>query len=130
MFGALSNAALLIGALHFQERNIGGVKTAFGNDTAVFHVRIIYPGNVFEQRSMEIPLRHQRTAELMQIGKESAESYVQSWLGKEAEVLIEENDEGYTREYVHAKVCGQSGQIVRVTVSGIEGETALCTPLP
>ena len=51
---------------------------------------------------------------------------MRSLLGRAVEVLIEEEETGYSREYVRVRVPGaKAGEIVRAAVEDVQGQTAV-----
>jgi len=71
---------------------------------------------------VDVAVREERARRLIAVGKQLEEAFAQRFVGREVEVLIEENGEGYTREYLRLRVDAptQPGDIVRVFVSGRE----------
>ena len=69
-------------------------------------------------------VREERARQLIAVGNELAETYRASWIGKQAEVLLEETDEnglthGYTAEYMPCAVeHGINGKLCTVTITG------------
>ena len=62
--------------------------------------------------------------------QEKEGAYVRSLLGRAVEVLIEEEETGYSREYVRVRVPGaREGEIVRAAVEDVQGQTAVGRPL-
>lgn len=74
--------------------------------------------------------REARARRLIALGKETEGAYVRSLLGRAVEVLIEEEETGYSREYVRVRVPGaREGEIVRAAVEDVQGQTAVGRPL-
>ena len=74
--------------------------------------------------------REARARRLIALGKETEGAYVRSLLGRAVEVLIEEEETGYSREYVRVRVPGaKAGEIVRAAVEDVQGQTAVGRPL-
>ena len=69
-------------------------------------------------------LKEARARELIEIGHELELAFVRSQIGKEAEVLMEEDGTGYTRNYVRVRCAGEPGQIVTVKIAGCDGVLA------
>ena len=63
--------------------------------------------------------KHRRLKILKELDRIHRREYEERWIGKEAEVLFEENNEGYTREYIRVKKTGDPvspGTICRGTL--------------
>ena len=74
--------------------------------------------------------REARARRLIALGRETEGAYVRSLLGRAVEVLIEEEETGYSREYVRVRVPGaREGEIVRAAVEDVQGQTAVGRPL-
>lgn len=73
-----------------------------------------FPGRV------EIAEREARARRLIALGMEMEAAFARCFVGREAEVLIEENAEGYTREYLRLRTDekAEPGEILRVCVTG------------
>lgn len=69
-------------------------------------------------------LKEARARELIAIGHELELAFVRSQIGKEAEVLMEDDGTGYTRNYVRVRCSGNPGQIVPVKITGCDGVLA------
>jgi len=76
-------------------------------------------------------LKDQRARELIALGETTARSYQESWLGRTAPVLLEEQDEagnwlGYTPEYIQVTLpdcpARRSGAVVTARLTAIDGE--------
>ena len=79
---------------------------------------------------MPVSEREARARRLIALGKETEGAYVRSLLGRAVEVLIEEEETGYSREYVRVRVPGaKAGEIVRAAVEDVQGQTAVGRPL-
>lgn len=74
------------------------------------------PGQVPEQ------VKHERAAQLIELGARLSERYERSMLGSVREALLEEEVEpgicqGYTREYLRVRAPGKPGEIVRLRLT-------------
>ncbi len=75
-----------------------------------------FPGRV------EIAEREARARRLIAEGKEMEAAFAQRFVGREVEVLVEEDGCGYTREYLRMELgSGEPGQIVRARVASATG---------
>lgn len=83
-------------------------------------------------------VRKERAQELIAIGKEKRAAYAQSWIGKQADLLIEKFDKdgnarGWSGEYLPCRVAGVpkekrgalQGRILRFKVKSVDGEMLL-----
>ena len=76
-------------------------------------------------------VKAERVKRLIALGDELAKNYHENQLGQTAPVLLEERLEdgsmvGYTPEYIHVRVpYGESGKVVNVRLTAIEGEGML-----
>lgn len=76
--------------------------------------------------AVPIAEREARARRLIALGRELEERYVRSLLGRTVEVMVEEEESGYSREYVRVRVPGaRDGEIVRAAVETLEGLTAV-----
>lgn len=71
-----------------------------------------------------------RARELIALGEKLEEAYIDSLLGTEQEVLMEENGEGYTGNYVRVRCGAASGELARVRIVGRVNKTAIGEILP
>ncbi|MGI5885593.1 MAG: tRNA (N(6)-L-threonylcarbamoyladenosine(37)-C(2))-methylthiotransferase MtaB [Candidatus Spyradocola sp.] len=79
--------------------------------------------------AVPIAEREARARRLIALGKELEAGYVRGLLGRTVEVMVEEDEEGYSREYVRVRVPGaREGEIVRAVVEDFEGLTAIGRP--
>ena len=76
-------------------------------------------------------LKDQRARELIALGDATARAYQESWLGRTAPVLLEEQDEngnwlGYTPEYIQVTLpdcpACRSGEVVDAALTNIDGD--------
>lgn len=63
-------------------------------------------------------VKERRASELIAIGKETEETFVESLIGTEQTVLIEDDGTGYTGNYVRVRCSGPEGDLVRVRITG------------
>ncbi len=63
-------------------------------------------------------VKERRASELIAIGKEMEETFVESLIGTEQTVLIEDDGTGYTGNYVRVRCSGPEGELVRVRITG------------
>ncbi|MCR4589318.1 MAG: tRNA (N(6)-L-threonylcarbamoyladenosine(37)-C(2))-methylthiotransferase MtaB [Lachnospiraceae bacterium] len=74
-------------------------------------------------------VKHDRLEILKELDKKNREEYEERWIGREAEVLFEEENSGYTREYIRVKYLGDTvepGTILKGRISGRDKEKILC----
>ncbi len=74
-------------------------------------------------------VKERRAKELISIGHEMEQSYVQSQIGRVLEVLMEEDGTGYSRNYVRVRCDGRPGQILNVYITGCDGTLAIGEPI-
>ena len=69
--------------------------------------------------------REERARRLIAVGKELENAYVRSLVGKTVEVMIEEEETGYCREYIRVRVPdSQPGEILKVKILAADGTSA------
>lgn len=71
-----------------------------------------------------------RAKELIALGETLEEKYIDSLIGTVQEVLMEENGEGYTGNYVRVRCGAASGELARVRIVGRVNKTAIGEVLP
>lgn len=76
-------------------------------------------------------VREARAAELLALGNRLEAAFVAGMVGREAEVLVECDGEGYTENYVRTRVPAAcpAGEPVRVRIDAAEGPLAYGTPV-
>ncbi len=65
--------------------------------------------------------KHERSLVLQDINKRHKSDFMDSWIGREVEVLFEEDSSGYSREYIRVKSLDknyEAGTIVRGIITG------------
>lgn len=72
-------------------------------------------------------LKEARAKDLISVGREMEVSFVKSLIGTDAEVLMEDDGTGYTRNYVRVRCPGEPGSICQVHITGCDGTTAVGT---
>ncbi len=60
-----------------------------------------------------------RTARAISLGRELYEGYIARFIGTDAEILIETNGKGHTRNYIEALCEGRDNEIVRAKITGV-----------
>ena len=70
-----------------------------------------------------------RAKELIALGKELTQRYLTAQIGSVVEVLAESDGAGYSGNYIRVKTDAQEGEIVRIRIEGLDGETAYGTRL-
>ncbi len=70
-----------------------------------------------------------RAKELIALGKELTQRYLTAQIGSVVEVLAESDGAGYSGNYIRVKTDAQEGEIVRIRIEGLDGETAYSTRL-
>ena len=60
-----------------------------------------------------------RTAQAISLGRELYEGYITKFIGTDAEILIETNNRGHTRNYIEAFCEGRDNEIVRAKITGV-----------
>ena len=71
------------------------------------------------------PVKHRRALELIGLGNKLEADYAKEMVGTVREVLFEEENEGYTPEYVRVRAVGEPGEIRRVLITETNGALAL-----
>ena len=79
---------------------------------------------------LERSVKERRALELIAIGKEMEEAFVESLTGTEQTVLIEDDGTGYTGNYVRVRCAGREGDLVRVRITGRDRTLALGEVIP
>lgn len=73
-----------------------------------------------------VAVREERARRLIAIGHELEKQYLEGFLGKTVEVMVEDEETGYSREYMHVRVNGAAvGSVVKVKITGFDGLTAI-----
>ena len=70
-------------------------------------------------------VKHERAAKLIELGNKLEADYAKEMVGTVREVLFEEENEGYTPEYVRVRAVGEPGEIRRVLITETNGALAL-----
>ena len=70
-------------------------------------------------------VKERRASELIAIGKEMEETFVESLIGTEQTVLIEDDGTGYTGNYVRVGCSVPEGELVRVRITGRDHTLAI-----
>jgi len=71
--------------------------------------------------SVPIAERRERANRLIAIAKELENDFLRKQIGLVREVLLEEEEEGFTREYLPVRVAhGRAGEIAKVRIVGME----------
>jgi threonylcarbamoyladenosine tRNA methylthiotransferase MtaB len=65
-------------------------------------------------------VKERRASELIAVGKEMEETFVESLIRTEQMVLIEDDGTGYTGNYVRVRCSGPEGELVRVRITGCD----------
>ena len=85
-------------------------------------------GTLADRMGAQVPqaVKRDRAAKLIALGNKLAASYAKEMIGAVREVLFEEENEGYTPEYVRVRVdgAGEPGSIRRVLIGRTEDELA------
>ena len=83
--------------------------------------------------AVPVPVREERAARLLALGRELEGEYVRRQVGNVREVLFEEHSqggcEGYTGEYVRVRADGRPGELARVRITAAHGAKAEGTVL-
>lgn len=75
-----------------------------------------------------VAVREERARRLIAIGHELEKQYLEGFQGKTVEVMVEDEETGYSREYMHVRVNGAAiGSVVKVKITGFDGLTAIGT---
>ncbi|MBO4297661.1 MAG: radical SAM protein, partial [Clostridia bacterium] len=84
-------------------------------------------GTLADRMGGQVPqaVKRERTAKLIELGNKLEASYAKEMIGTVKEVLFEEENEGYTPEYVRVRAQGGSGTIHPVLIERTEGALAL-----
>ena len=84
-------------------------------------------GTLADRMGGQVPqaVKRERTAKLIELGNKLEASYAKEMIGTVKEVLFEEENEGYTPEYVRVRAKGGSGTIHPVLIERTEGALAL-----
>lgn len=69
-------------------------------------------------------VKEARAKELIALGKRLTEQYLRSQIGSVVEVLAESDGAGYSGNYIRVSTDAREGEIVRIRLTGFEGETA------
>jgi len=69
-------------------------------------------------------VKEARAKELIALGKRLTERFLQSQIGSIVEVLVESCGAGYSGNYIRVLTDAPEGEIVRLRLTGFEGETA------
>ncbi len=69
-------------------------------------------------------VKEARARELIALGKRLTEQYLRSQIGSVVEVLAESDGAGYSGNYIRVATDAREGEIVRIRLTGFEGETA------
>ena len=70
-----------------------------------------------------------RAKELIHLGKELTQAYLNEQIGSVVEVLAESDGAGYSGNYIRVKTAAPEGEIVRIRIEGFEDETAFGTQI-
>ena len=69
-------------------------------------------------------VKEARAKELIALGKRLTERFLRSQIGSVVEVLAESDGAGYSGNYIRVATGANEGEIVRIRLTGFEGETA------
>ena len=88
-------------------------------------------GTKAEQLPDHLPkaVKEARAKELISLGKRLTKHYLRSQIGSIVEVLAESGGAGYSGNYIRVQTGAPEGEIVRIRLAGVEGETAFGTQL-
>ncbi len=76
--------------------------------------------------AVPVPVREERARRLIAVGHELEGEYLKTFLGREVEVMVEEDGIGYSGEYIRVRVDGaKMGEIVQATIVDLDGLTAV-----
>ncbi len=83
-------------------------------------------GTRAETLDQQLPksVKEARAKELIALGKRLTRQYLQSQIGNTVEVLAEHGGAGYSGNYIRVLTNAAEGEIVRIQLTGLEGETA------
>ena len=83
-------------------------------------------GTKAEQLTDHLPkaVKEARAKELIGLGKRLTQAYLLSQLGSVVEVLAESDGTGYSGNYIRVKTDAPEGDVVRIRLTGLDGETA------
>ena len=91
-------------------------------------------GTLADRMGDQVPqsVKRERTAKLIELGNKLEVAYAKEMIGTVREVLFEEENEGYTPEYVRVRVreAGEPGSVRRVLIEEAEDELATGRVLP
>ena len=84
-------------------------------------------GTLADRMGGQVPqkVKHERAAKLIELGNKLEADYAKEMVGTVREVLFEEENEGYTPEYVRVRAQGEPGEIRRVLITETNGALAL-----
>ena len=70
--------------------------------------------------------REERARRLIAVGHELETAYIEGFIGKTVSVMVEDENAGYSREYIRVKIDGDApiGSVVNVCIDRAEGLTA------
>ena len=76
---------------------------------------------------MPVSEREERARRLIKVGHALETAYIESFLGSTVSVMVEDENAGYSREYIRVKVEGEAavGTVVNVIIDRVEGLTAI-----
>jgi threonylcarbamoyladenosine tRNA methylthiotransferase MtaB len=88
-------------------------------------------GTKAEQLPNHLPkaVKEARARELVSLGKRLTKQFLLSQIGSVVEVLAESGGAGYSGNYVRVRTGAPEGEIVRIRLAGLDGETAFGTQL-
>ena len=71
--------------------------------------------------------REERARRLIKVGHALETAYIESFIGSTVSVMVEDENAGYSREYIRVKVEGEAavGTVVNVIIDRVEGLTAI-----
>ena len=86
-------------------------------------------GTIAASMTEQIPhdVKVNRTSQAISLGHELYHDYVNRFLNSDVEVLIENDNRGYTRHYIEAICTGNDNEIVNATVKGVSNGRLSCT---
>lgn len=67
-----------------------------------------------------------RTSEAISLGRKLYGDYAESFIGSEAEILIERDNRGYTRHYIEAECYGKNNDILKAEVKSFDDGRLKC----
>lgn len=70
------------------------------------------------------PVKEARAKELIALGKRLTKQYLRAQVGSVVEVLTESGGSGYSGNYIRVLTDAPEGEIVRIRLTGFDGETA------